>query len=188
MGEGDQMQLYHMINVYRQGRTHWQIGDNDNLFDFTYAENVAHALLLAARALLLTHASTMVPLDHERVDGEAFIISNDEPVYFWDYMRMVWREAGSRRGTEHVWVMPRGVGMMLGLLSEVFCGVIRKPPTFTRQRIVYSCMTRYYNIDKAKHRLGYKPLVSLEDAVKRSVAWFLETEKATAHQLGAVKQ
>ena len=31
-------------------------------------------------------------------------------------------------------------------------------------------MTRYYNIDKAKRRLGYKPIVGLEDGVRRGVA------------------
>ncbi|KAL2262852.1 hypothetical protein VTK26DRAFT_9239 [Humicola hyalothermophila] len=174
MGEGDTMVLYHMINIYRQGRSNVQVGDNDNLFDFTYVENVAHAHLLAARALLVTAKSSTVPLDHERVDGEAFIITNDSPVYFWDFCRAVWAAAGSPHGTEHVWTLSREVGMVLGFLSEVFFGIIRKPPTFNRQRIVYSCMTRYYNITKAKRRLGYKPLVSLDEGIKRSVKWTLE--------------
>lgn len=177
MGEGDAMVLYHLINIYRQGRTNVQVGDNDNLFDFTYVENVAHAHLLAARALLATATSSTIPLDHERVDGEAFLITNDSPAYFWDFARAVWAAAGSPHGTEHVRVLPQGVGMMLGFLSEVFFWIIGKPPTFNRQRIVYSCMTRYYDISKAKRRLGYKPLVSLDEGIKRSVKWTLEQEQ-----------
>lgn len=177
MGEGDTMVLYHMINIYRQGRTGVQVGDNNNLFDFTYVENVAHGHLLAARALLVTAASSTVPLDHERVDGEAFLITNDSPVYFWDFCRAVWAAAGSPLGVDHVWVLPREVGMVLGYLSEVFFWAIRKPPTFNRQRIIYSCMTRYYDISKAKKRLGYKPLVSLDEGVRRSVKWTLEQEQ-----------
>ncbi|KAK3372508.1 3-beta hydroxysteroid dehydrogenase/isomerase family-domain-containing protein [Podospora didyma] len=177
MGEGDTMVLYHIINIYRQGRTNVQVGDNNNLFDFTYVENVAHGHLLAAHALLVTAASKTVPLDHERVDGEAFIITNDSPVYFWDFCRSVWAAAGSPLGTDHIWVLPRGVGMALGYLSEVFFSIIRKPPTFNRQRIVYSCMSRYYDITKAKKRLGYRPLVSLDEAVRRSVKWTLDQEK-----------
>jgi len=178
MGEGDTMVLYHMINIYRQGRTNVQVGNNNNMFDFTYVENVAHAHLLAARALLATAALGTTPLDHERVDGEAFIITNDSPVYFWDFCRAVWAAAGSPLGTDHVWNLPRDVGMVLGYLSEWFFWAIRKPPTFNRQRIIYSCMTRYYDISKAKKRLGYKPLVSLEEGVKRSVKWTLEQEAA----------
>ncbi|KAK3487362.1 3-beta hydroxysteroid dehydrogenase/isomerase family-domain-containing protein [Neurospora crassa] len=177
MGEGDTMTLYHLIKLYQNGKTSVQVGDNDNLFDFTYVENVAHGHLLAAVALLQTSKLKIAPLDHERVDGEAFIITNDSPVYFWDFCRAVWNAAGSPHGTEHVWVLPRDVGIVLGFLSEVFFGIIRKPPTFNRQRIIYSCMTRYYDISKAKKRLGYKPLVPLDEAVKRSVKWTLEQQK-----------
>ncbi|KAK0737615.1 hypothetical protein B0T21DRAFT_365675 [Apiosordaria backusii] len=178
----DTMVLYHMINIYRQGRTGVQVGNNNNLFDFTYVENVAHGHLLAARALLLTSQSSTIPLDHERVDGEAFLVTNDSPVYFWDFCRAIWAAAGSPLGTDHVRVLPRGVGMVLGFLSECFFAAIGKPPTFNRQRIVYSCMTRYYDISKAKKRLGYKPLISLDEGVRRSVKWTLEQEKVNAEK------
>lgn len=165
-----------LVNIFRSGRTGFQVGDNNNLFDFSYVGNVAHAHLLAARLLLATSASKTAPADDERVDGEAFFITNDSPVYFWDFARVVWRAAGSTHGTEHVWVLGRDVGWVLGGLSEVFFTIIRKPPTFTRQRIVYSTMTRYYNISKARRVLGYKPRVSLEEGIERSVKWFLAQE------------
>ena len=173
------MQLvYHAVQVYREGKDGVQVGPNTNLFDFTYVENVAHAHLLAARALLATHAAApTVPLDHERVDGEAFLVTNDAPVYFWDMMRAIWHAAGSRRAPGSEWVLGRDLGIALGLLSELFFALIRKPPTFNRQRIVYSCMTRYYDISKAKRRLGYQPLVGLAEGVRRSVEWTLENEK-----------
>lgn len=166
-----------MIRIYHQGRTHFQIGENDNLFDFTYVENVAHAHILAAQALLVTSQSSTVPLDHERVDGEAFLITNDSPVYFWDFCRTVWNAAGSPHGTEHVRILGRGIGLVLGFLSEIFFALIGKPPTFNRQRIVFSCMTRYYNITKAKSRLGYQPLVPLEVGLRRAVKWTLEQQE-----------
>lgn len=174
------MVTYHLFKIFRQGRTSVQVGSNENLFDFTYVKNVAHAHLLAARALLHTYAvrGSIAPLDHERVDGEAFLVTNDSPVYFWDFARAVWRAAGSDLGTDHVWTLSREFGYVLGYLSECVSAVLRKPPTFNRQRIVYSCMTRYYNINKAKTRLGYQPLVSLDEGVKRAVRWHLEQEAA----------
>ncbi|ETS86749.1 hypothetical protein PFICI_00577 [Pestalotiopsis fici W106-1] len=179
-GEGDVQAVYHIVNIYEQGRTGVQVGPNTNMFDFTYVENVAHGHLLAARALLLTAQSKTVPLDHERVDGEAFFITNGEPVYFWDFTRAIWRAAGSDKGTSHVWEMSRELGLVLGFLSEVAFGIMRKPPTFNRQRIIYSCMTRYYDISKAQRRLGYKPLVSLSEGVKRAVQWTLDQKQAKA--------
>ncbi|KAI1203155.1 C-3 sterol dehydrogenase/C-4-like protein [Nemania serpens] len=177
-GEGDMQLVYHAIGVYRGGNDKVQIGLNTNMFDFTYVENVVHAHLLAARALLVTHAAATAPLDHEKVDGEAFLVSNGSPVYFWDMMRSIWREAGSPRGTDHAWVMSRDVGLMLGYLSECFSSLLGRQPTLTRQRIIYSTMTRYYDITKAQRRLGYEPLVSLSDGVKRTVKWTLAQEKA----------
>ncbi|KAK2069382.1 hypothetical protein P8C59_003968 [Phyllachora maydis] len=175
-GEGDTMLLHHLLQVHRQGRTRWQLGDNTNLFDFTYVENVAHAHLLAARALLATHARAGAPpLDHERVDGEVFFVTNDSPVYFWDLARAVWRAAGSEAAAD-AWVLPRGAGLVLGLLGEAAAAALRRPPTLTRQRVVYACMTRYYNIAKAKRRLGYRPLVPLDEAVRQSVRWTLAHE------------
>lgn len=179
-GEGDLQNIFHMVNIYEQGKTNVQVGDNTNLFDFTYVENVAHGHLLAARALLVTHSTATVPLDHERVDGEAFIITNGQPTPFWDYARAIWRAAGSDKGTEHVWVLPRGLGLILGLASEIFFGIIRKPPTFNRQRIIYSSMTRYFDITKAHKRLGYEPLVNMPEGIRRSVAWTLEQKKIAA--------
>ncbi|KAI0383844.1 sterol-4-alpha-carboxylate 3-dehydrogenase [Hypomontagnella monticulosa] len=176
-GEGDMQLVHHTVKLLREGRDKIQVGRNENMFDFTYVENVAHAHLLAARALLVTHAASTAPLDHEKVDGEAFIITNDSPVYFWDLMRAIWRAAGSEKGTDHAWVMSRDLGILLGLMSEIIFGIMRKAPTLNRQRIVYSTMTRYYDITKAKRRLGYKPLVSLSDGVKRTVEWTLEQEK-----------
>lgn len=169
--------IYHMVNIYEQGKHNVQIGENENLFDFTYVENVAHAHLLAARALLVTAAAETQPLDHERVDGEAFLVTNGEPVYFWDFTRAVWRAAGSDKGPGSAWTLARETGLMLGFLSEVYFGIVHKPATFNRQRIIYSCMTRYYDITKARRRLGYEPLVSLSEGVKRAVAWTLEQKK-----------
>lgn len=178
IGEGDAMAIPKMVQVYQEGRWNVQVGDNNNIFDFTYVGNVAHAHLLAARALLVTHDAVTPPLDHERVDGEVFLVTNDSPVYFWDFCRLVWKAAGSPHGTDRVWVLPREVGLVLGWLSETACWLIGKPPTFNRQRIIYSCMTRYYDITKAKRRLGYKPLVSLEEGVRRAVADCLSRQQA----------
>ncbi|PKS10587.1 hypothetical protein jhhlp_002341 [Lomentospora prolificans] len=177
-GEGDGMLTKHMIQIYIDGRNNVQVGDNNNLFDFTYVANVAHAHLLAALRLLATHRlHPTVPLDTERVDGEAFVITNDSPMYFWDFARSMWRAAGSDAGLEGVWKLPTDIGILLGLLSEVAFGIIRKPPTFNRQRIIYSTMTRYYNISKAKTRLAYGPIVPLEEGINRAVKWCLETNK-----------
>jgi sterol-4alpha-carboxylate 3-dehydrogenase (decarboxylating) len=122
----------------------------------------------------------VVPLDHERVDGEAFIITNDSPVYFWDFARAVWRAAGNPAGTEKVWILNRSLGITFGYVSEVISHILGRKPTLTRKGIIYSSMTRYYNITKAKAILRYKPLYTLQEGIERGVKFFLEQEKQQA--------
>src|SRR5271168_4973162 len=74
-GEGDTQALPSMAEIALTSKTNFQLGTNENLFDFTYVGNIAHAHLLAAHALLATSFLTTAPLDHEKVDGEAFIIT-----------------------------------------------------------------------------------------------------------------
>ncbi|KAJ7784626.1 C-3 sterol dehydrogenase [Mycena metata] len=50
-GPGDQQAMAGLYQVYERGQTHFQIGDNTNLFDWTYVGNVAAAHLLAADRL-----------------------------------------------------------------------------------------------------------------------------------------
>ncbi|KAF4961135.1 hypothetical protein FSARC_10257 [Fusarium sarcochroum] len=179
-GEGDVQTLAGFFNAYKRGKHTVQVGNNNNLFDFTYVGNVAHAHLLAAQLLLVTAASPTIPLDHERVDGEAFFITNDTPVYFWDFARAIWRAAGYEKGTEANWTLNRELGITFASISEVFSSILRKTPTLTRKAIIMSCMTRYYNITKAKRALRYNPVWTLQEGIDRGVNWFLEQDKQAA--------
>lgn len=174
-GEGDVQVLPPGLSAYYKGQTKIQIGPNENLFDFTEVTNVAHAHHLAAAALLATAnrdaQGLAAPLDHEKVDGEAFFITNDAPVYFFDFARMCWAAAGDKTRPEQVWTLSKDVGLFLATLMEWIFFLFRLgKPNLTRQQVRYTCMTRYYNIDKAKKRLGYTPLVGLQDGIRRGVA------------------
>ena len=254
-----------LYQAYQRGQTHFQVGDNNNLFDYTYVGNLAQAHLIAADKLVdpttpdsasiesastdatlvdstlrsslhkslppvsatigfrrvptckarplgpyvtppanadaiegafnapfdstkLTHVivrnrfdqfsenaldvSTTNPL---QVAGQVFFITNGEPVYFWDFMRVIWlaldppTEEGKKRAQRTPWVIPRAFGMVLGYLAETWAGLMGKEAGFTRYRVGYSCATRYHNIEKARRVLGYEPEVGLEEGVRRMV-------------------
>lgn len=181
-GEADVQVLPPIINVYHTSKTGFQLGSNENLFDFTYVENVAHAHILASDALLATRKMKTQPLDHEKVDGEAFFVTNDEPVPFWDFARMVWKACGSPHGTEHVWVISKEMGLLIGGVLEWGMWLVGRTPKLTRRQVKYSCMTRYYDISKAKKRLGYAPIVGLEEGIIRGVKYFEEGQKAESEK------
>ncbi|KAI9847168.1 MAG: erg26, C-3 sterol dehydrogenase [Sclerophora amabilis] len=190
VGEGDVQIIPQMLRALRKGQTGFQLGDNDNLFDFTYVGNAAHAHVLAAVALLGTHSESQlkvqaaseddssapwIPSD-ERVDGEVFHVTNDSPIYFWDFPRLVWRCAGDTRGN-NVWVIPKDWGLLLATIFEWVFWLWGGKPNLTRREVNYACITRYYSCDKAKRRLGYEPITGLEEGIRRGVTWALKREE-----------
>jgi sterol-4alpha-carboxylate 3-dehydrogenase (decarboxylating) len=190
-GPGDVQLLPPMLQVLRQGRTGFQLGPNTNLFDFTYVGNAAHAHLLAAAALLRTPrgATATIPLDSERVDGEAFFVTNGEPVYFWDFTRMVWKAGAARLhgipetkvedkvpGPGKVWELSGEMALMLGTVLEWVMWLLGRKPSLTSQQARYSCRSRYFCIEKARRRLGYRPFVGLEEGIRRGVEDLLKRE------------
>ncbi|KAL8698774.1 MAG: hypothetical protein Q9201_006388, partial [Fulgogasparrea decipioides] len=110
-GEGDMQQLPSMLQVYYDSKTKVQLGDNKKWFDFVYVGNVAHAHILALKKLMEVHASlqsypALEIAQDQRVDGEAFFVTNDQPFHFWDYARTVWAAAGNTTDPKDVWVIP----------------------------------------------------------------------------------
>ena len=187
-GEGDVQMVPAMHLAYLKGQTGFQLGVNDNIFDFTYVGNIAHAHILATQALLATHARLpSIPLDYERVDGEAFLITNGEPMYFWDFARVVWKYAGdTKEPQKDVWVIPQAVGLPIASLIEFAFWIIwqgKAKPNLTRRIVNYSCMTRYFNIDKARKRLGYEPLVDMQEAMRRTMEWLRRSEGGLGKEL-----
>ncbi|KZT37088.1 C-3 sterol dehydrogenase [Sistotremastrum suecicum HHB10207 ss-3] len=55
-GPGERQAIQHMVKPIAEKKTHFQIGPNTNLFDWTYVENVAHAHILAAQGLITQSA------------------------------------------------------------------------------------------------------------------------------------
>ncbi|MCJ1378447.1 erg26, C-3 sterol dehydrogenase [Xylographa soralifera] len=187
-GEGDVQMVPAMHLAYLKGQTGFQLGVNDNIYDFTYVGNIAHAHILATQALLATHARLpSIPLDYERVDGEAFFITNGAPLYFWDFARAVWKYAGdTKEPKKDVWVIPRSVGLPIASIIEWAFWIIwqgKAKPNLTRRIVNYSCMTRYYNIDKARKRLGYEPLVDMQEAIRRTMESLREKEGGLGKEL-----
>lgn len=65
--------------------------------------------------------------------------------------------------------------------------IFGKVPNLNRTKVRYSVMTRYYSVDKAKTRLGYAPIVELEEGIRRGVKAMLESEaqqKSTEEKKG----
>ncbi|KAM0750736.1 hypothetical protein T439DRAFT_301719 [Meredithblackwellia eburnea MCA 4105] len=241
-GPGDRQAIPGFLDVLKTGKTNFQVGNNENLFDWTYVDNVVHAHLIASERLdtkvplaaletryppvdidvprrrlptstyrpesliadELSHNPTFKndtkeeePLwaarnrfdqffpggkqpDHSyEVAGQAFFITNGEPIGFWDFSRAIWF---AYNGHEPKFIIPLPVefGLFIAGIGEAVLWVFGKVPNLTKGRVTYSTTHRYYNIEKARRVLGYEPIVGLQEGIKRAVAAYKENETSGA--------
>lgn len=217
---GDRQAVPGVMEVLKTGKTKFQVGSNENLFDWTYVDNVVHAHLLAAEKLAdsvplsvlderqlpislsvsrrqlptstfrpasllereqklnpsfenVTEPDSPLPAIRNRYDpfanvnieqtcgergvdreketvavaGQAYFVTNGEPIAFWDFPRAVWHEYN---GHVAPWVLPlpAPVGLMIAGLAESVMKLMGKTPNMTQGKIVYSTVNRFYNIEK----------------------------------------
>jgi sterol-4alpha-carboxylate 3-dehydrogenase (decarboxylating) len=184
-GEGDNTTIPQMVNNAKSQRSRMQVGDGKNLFDCTYLGNAAHAHVLAARILIKTPVSAPPPPDDQRIDGEAFVITNDEPWPLFDFIRAVAAAAGHPVAKDDVRIVPSWLFYLIAILAEwaVWMSSFgRRESQINRKMVRYLGMTRTFDISKAKKRLGYRPRIGIQDAIQRSVDAYLlacatDTEK-----------
>ncbi|KAJ9132573.1 Sterol-4-alpha-carboxylate 3-dehydrogenase [Coniochaeta hoffmannii] len=161
----------HIPNWIAAKRT-LQIGSGTNLMSVTYAGNSADAHLQAAARLLGP--------DPAGVAGEAFFITNDTPVPFWDFGRAIQRAAGLTATPDQIKVVNPAVAYCIAWVLEWVAWFTGSKPMLARAMVKYLTMNRWYNISKAKERLGYRPNVDWEEGVRRGVKWYLEKQAKTA--------
>ena len=189
IGEGDKSGFAFSITDQAANAPPWQLkiqlGDNTNLFDLTYVGNVAYGLLCAAQALNTQSKrkaeGKSPPLDMERVDGEAFNVTNGEPAPFWDMARFVWARYGVFIEPGQVWEISKGWAVTIGSLADTFSKLTGRKGRFTAQSAKYTCMTRWFSPEKLERRTGYSSKVTVEEGLERGVRWYKEdAEKASA--------
>lgn len=168
-----------VIAQARAGKANAQIGPGKNYYDVTYISNLVDAHLLAAHALIDAYGKAAPPPE-KQVDGQAFIITNDEPVLFWEFNRAVAASVGLPVKKEDIKVIPYWVAMLVATVSEWSTWIFsfgRKQASITREAVHLSTITRTLKCDKAKRILGYKPKVGVYEGLEKCSKWFVEEAK-----------
>ncbi|KAB1253599.1 Sterol-4-alpha-carboxylate 3-dehydrogenase; decarboxylating [Camelus dromedarius] len=154
-------------------RPHGIFGPRDpqngkNLVDFTFVENVVHGHILAAEHLSQDTA----------LGGRAIHITNDEPIPFWAFLTRILTGLNYEAPRYHIpyWVAYY-LALLVSLLVMLISPVIQLQPTFTPMRVALAGTFHYYSCEKAKKIMGYQPLVTMDEAVKRTVQSFHHLRK-----------
>ncbi|XP_050125323.1 3beta-hydroxysteroid-dehydrogenase/decarboxylase-like isoform X1 [Malus sylvestris] len=163
-GPGDRLLVPSLIVNARTWKSKFIIGDGNNIYDFTYVENVAHAHICAERAL----ASEGKVAD--KAAGQAYFITNMEPIKFWEFVSLILEGLGYERPRIKIpafVVMP--IAHMVELTYKLLGPYGMKVPQLTPSRIRLLSCTRSLKCSKAQDRIGYTPIISLQEGLKRTI-------------------
>ncbi|KAM7225324.1 hypothetical protein CapIbe_023301 [Capra ibex] len=157
-----------LIEAAKKGKMKFVIGNGKNLVDFTFVENVVHGHILAAEHLSRDTA----------LGGKAFHITNDEPIPFWTFLSRILTGLNYEAPTYHIpYWLAYYLALLVSLLVMVISPVIQLQPTFTPMRVALAGTFHYYSCEKAKKLMGYRPLVTMDDAVDKTVRSFHHLRK-----------
>lgn len=136
------------------------VGDGLNKVDITYVENAADAHLQAA--------------DHLRegsaVAGQAYFISQGEPVLLWDFINQLLERLGIPKVTKTLsYRAARSIGAALELIHTVFS--LRGEPRMTCFLASSLARSHYFDISRARRDFGYSPRISTAEGLERLVAY-----------------
>ncbi|USP75532.1 uncharacterized protein yc1106_02806 [Curvularia clavata] len=178
-GAGDGIMTTNVTQQALSGRANIQFGSKSYLYDTCYVENCTYAQMLIVKALLEASASAPLPAD-EKIEGEAFFVTNDEHIPFWNISRLVAELIGTPVKEEEVkcipiWFMTAFAWMSSWLLWIFSFG--RKQPKLTPWVIRLLTMERTLCIDKVKKRLGYKPKFTNREGWEEALKWALPKVK-----------
>ncbi|KAF9596636.1 hypothetical protein IFM89_012759 [Coptis chinensis] len=81
-GPGDVKLVPFLLRAAKSGLAKFIVGTGENVCDFTYVDNVAHAHVCAEEALRSRTAF---------VTGKAFFITNLDPMKLWDFVSLIRR-------------------------------------------------------------------------------------------------
>jgi sterol-4alpha-carboxylate 3-dehydrogenase (decarboxylating) len=152
-GPGDTRMLPEILK-HASGPFPVMVGDPDKLSDFTYVDNAADALLLAADKL------------EENTAGKAYFVSNGEPRPYWRFINDILVRAGRRPMRRRV---PDALARSLAWINEKTFAP-RTGSSFTTFTVGYLSTHHYFSHARATRDFGYRPRVSLDEGIVRTAA------------------
>ncbi len=137
-----------------------RVGNGANLVDISYIDNVAHAHILAAKNLCGTASAC----------GKAYFISQGTPVNLWNWINELFEKMAVPTIQSS---LSETIAYRLGGILELLYGACRakKEPRMTRFLAEQLAKSHYFSIANAEKDLGYKPIVSTEEGLRRTVQW-----------------
>jgi dihydroflavonol-4-reductase len=159
-GPGDR-RLLKMFRLIAKGRF-IMLGSGDIYYHMVFVDDLVCGLRLLA--------------DHPAAQGEAFILGGDQYQRLDTIAALVAKELGVLAPR---WRIPAWPVQMAGSLCEAICVPFGIEPPIYRRRVDFFTKSRAFSIEKARRILGYRPRVSLEDGLRRTLDWCIRAGHIT---------
>lgn len=169
-GAGDNRFMPAILQKAREGKLKRAIGNRDKLSDFTYVSNLVDAVVMAEDKLVAGSP----------VCGQAYFITNGEPMAFFDFVEKVLVALGYPPITGKVpYWLAYSVAAIAEGIDTLKGGTLNAENGLTRFSVRYMVTHHYFSIDKARRDFGWQPKVSLDEGIQLTVA-ALKQEQARA--------
>lgn len=159
-GVGDNRFMPTILLKAKEGKLKRAIGDRDKLSDFTYVSNLVDAVVMAEDHLV----------SGSPVCGQAYFITNGEPMAFFDFVEKVLVQLGYPPivGKVPYWLAYTVAAVMEGI-DTLRGGTLNAESGLSRFSVRYMVTHHYYSIEKAKRDFGWSPKVNLEEGIRLTV-------------------
>ncbi len=151
---------YHLTNIIKAAlsKSNFRLGNGSARFSHVYSENVAYAHILAAKHLT----------DESPVAGNYYFITDDHSASnLFDFMEPFLEGLGLNPPKKSI---PYPAAYILAWINEK----ISPHSNFNRFAVIQTCIDHTFVHNKAAKDFGYKPIISKEEAFKRTLKWFKE--------------
>jgi nucleoside-diphosphate-sugar epimerase len=147
-GPGDTTLLPEIVKAVRSGRFAW-IGGGEYRTSTTHVDNAVQGLLLGAE---------------RGRPGEAYFVTDGEPVAFRDFITRVLATQGVDAPTRK---LPLGLARAMAATSETAWRVLplRGDPPLNRATVWLSGVEVTIDISKARSEMGYEPVVTIDQGL-----------------------
>ena len=138
-----------------------RIGDGTNRVDLTYIENAACAHIKAAEMLSV----------NPEISGKSYFISDDSPVLLWSWINEMLKKMNLPSISRAVsYQKARAMGSAMEIIFRILH--LSKEPPITRFTAAQLAHSHFFNISAAKKDLKYTPIISQEEAIIKTTAYF----------------
>jgi nucleoside-diphosphate-sugar epimerase len=131
------------------------VGDGENLVSLCYIDNLIHGVLLAEA--------------EKKAEGKTYFIADERPYNIKEVAETIAKEEGKTLPKYH---LPTWVAEVLsiGLMAPSKLFGFTSP--LSRNTVKELRNNWFVDISKAEKELGYKPIVSFNDGMRKTVNWF----------------